>query len=105
MSYLIFENGTFQSGLPSDYNDKFELVQVFGGVVAFRVVRSEQQSGSGESEVEQVQMSSVDEVNNVQMESHEEASECYLGFEDFTSEPKCYGYFAIETFFRIFDFY
>ena len=52
-----------------------------------------------------MQMSSVDEVNNVQMESHEEASECYLGFEHSTSEPKCYEHFARETFFRILDFY
>ena len=101
--FLIFENGTFQSGLPSNSNDVFE-VQAFDHMVAFRVIHSEQQSGSGEDETsangevekKQVQMSSVDEMNNAQMESdesHDEAiaSDCYLGFEDATSGPKCYG--------------
>ena len=66
--YLIFGNGTFQSGLPSPYNDLFEVVQLPGGTVAFRVP------------------------NNVSDESPEVVSECYLGFDNFdiTSEPKCY---------------
>ena len=99
--YLIFENETFLGGPPSNRNDEFELVELNGNKVAFRVVRqNSSESGSGASEEdksakEQVQSSSEsDEINNVQMESEDEppevVSDCYLGFADITSEPKCY---------------
>lgn len=102
VSYLIFENETFLGGPPSNSSDDiFELVEVNANSVAFRVIRqNSSQSGSGTSEdkrvKEQVQSSlssESDETNNVQMESDEPpkvVSECYLGFADITSEPKCY---------------
>ena len=68
--YLIFENGKFQGGEPSDGNEVFEMVTVRGNTVALRVVNMQQGSGSGDS--------------------GESASDCYLGFPDIKSEPKCY---------------
>ena len=56
-----------------------------GSSVAFRVDSEQHQMSSG---------SGSDETNNMESdESHEEAiaSDCYLGFEDVTSGPKCYG--------------
>ena len=101
MCYLIFENGTFLCVPQSNSNDVFELVEVNRNSVALRVVhQNSSQSGSSASEEdkgakEQVQSSSEsDETNNVQMESEDEppevVSDCYLGFADITSEPKCY---------------
>ena len=109
--YLIFENETFLGGPPSNRNDEFELVELNGNKVAFRVVRqNSSESGSGASEEdksakEQVQSSSEsDEINNVQMESEDKpVSDCYLGFEDQTSEPKCYNSTEFEATFEIID--
>lgn len=96
MCYLIFENETFQGGLPSNNNDIFELVQVNANSVAFRVVRNNSsQSGSGASEEDKgVEQSESDGTVNGLVESVESAnvttSECYLGFAGRTSGPECY---------------
>lgn len=99
--HLIFENGTFQCGLPSNNNEVFELVTVFSNRVAFRVEHRSldaSQSGSGDLEVEkrQVEITSEpesDETTSEQVESDESnevTSECYLGF-DVTGGPAgCY---------------
>ena len=69
--YLIFENGTFQGGEPSDGNEVFEMATVGGNNnIALRVANMQQGSGSGDS--------------------GESANDCYLGFPDKESEPKCY---------------
>ena len=72
--YLIHENGQFQGGEPSDGNDIFEMVTVGSHSIALRAVNSTQadsDSGSGG-------------------ESGNMASDCYLGFSDVISGPKCY---------------
>lgn len=115
MDYLIFENETFLGSTPSDDNDIFELVRVGDEslklkLVAFRVVRRNLTMGNsseadnntagtesesvGESEIQMKSESESDEMDTaIQTESEElgeQASECYLGFADETSEPRCY---------------
>ena len=70
--YLIHENGTFQGGEPSDGNDIFEMVTVGSHSIALHAVNLMQaDSDSGG-------------------ESGDMASDCYLGFSDVISGPKCY---------------
>lgn len=76
--YLIFEDGKIQAGKPLNGNDLLEIVPIVGNqVVALRVVHSEVGSGSGSGEME------------------ETPSECYIGFSDENSEPKCYESFDL----------
>lgn len=72
LHYLIFENGEIQAGEPVNGNDLLEVVTIRGGQVALRVVHSEVGSGSGSGETE------------------ETPSDCYIGFSDVNSKPKCY---------------
>lgn len=70
--YLIFENGEIQAGTPLNGNDLLEVVTIRGDEVALRVVPSEVGSGSGSGEMD------------------ETPSDCYIGFSDLNSKPKCY---------------
>lgn len=82
--YLIFENGKIQAG---EGNDLLEIVPIVGNeVIALRVVHPEVGSGSGSGEME------------------ETPSECYIGFSDENSEPKCYESFDLAaTKFRVLE--
>lgn len=104
--YLIFENETFLGGAPSNDNDIFELVHVSENIVAFRVVNrnlgnsseavnetAQADSELGETGMQINSESESDEMDTIQTESDEsgeQSSDCYLGFADTTSEPRCY---------------
>ena len=66
--HLIHENRKFQGGESSDGNDVFEMVTVGPHSIALRAVNS-MQSDSGDTA---------------------SSSDCYLGFSDVTSGPRCY---------------
>lgn len=63
-SYLIFEKGNFVGGTPSGNNEVFQTVSITSHTLALRVI-----DGSREGA---------------------EDMDCYLGFSDAQSEPRCY---------------
>lgn len=73
-NFLIYENGQFRAGKTLEGNDVLETVTIQGNIIALRVVNVEVDSGSGSGSGEM----------------EESPSDCYLGFSDATSEPKCY---------------
>ena len=88
--FLQFVNGEFKGGVPllEEDNDVFEMVDVGFGMIALRVVNT-QQDGSGASETPAV--ANTEEVQAEEVANTEESpvSECYLGFDSF-GKPGCY---------------
>ena len=104
---MIFDDGQFKGGIPSENNELFEIVYLGYHMVALRVVNPmhTQPDGSEASEKSETAEVNTEETDTeethtemanteeVQAEAEEVAntpvSECYLGFDRF-GKPDCY---------------
>ena len=107
--FLIFDDGQFKGGIPSENNELFEIVNLGYYMVALRVVKpiNTQPDGSETSETSETaevntevtdteethtEMANTEEVQAEEVANTEEESvvnECYLGFDRF-GKPDCF---------------
>lgn len=91
--YLVFEDGEFKGGQPSNGNDKFEIIEIGRHGVAIRVANppaEDSMEGSGLASGE------------TDISDSEALIDYYLGFSDEDSKPTPYSTTDLATHFIVF---
>ena len=94
---MLYNNSEFIGGVPTYDNDVFKMVDVGFGMIALRVVNT-QQDGSGAAETSETPDVNTEETNTAEVQAETEmavteespVSECYLGFDSMTGKPECF---------------